>query len=75
MSGKSEFADERFKTYEWGDGTPYMGTLEGGPDSNAILNGKNAFLMTLKKGTSMDEALELVNHLNQHVAQTSIQQH
>lgn len=75
MSVKAEFADAQFKTYEFGDGTPYIGTVEGGPKTNAILNGTTSFMMILQKGTTIDEAGQLVDHLNQLVKQISIQQH
>jgi hypothetical protein len=75
MTFKAEFADAQFKTYEFGDGTPYIGTVEGGPKTNSILNGTTSFLMTLQNGTTMDEAGRLVDHLNQLVKQISIQQH
>ena len=75
MSTKSEFPDATFKTYEFGGGSPFIGTLENGPKTNAILNDKTSFLITLQAGTTTDEAGRLVDNLNQLVKQISIQQH
>ena len=74
MPTKTEFADARFKVAEFSGGVPYINTLENGPKSNTILNDTTSFLMTLKKGTTMEDAERLVEQLNQFVEQISIQQ-
>jgi hypothetical protein len=59
-----EVMDVRFKVYEWGDGKPYLAPLEGGPETNSVLNDKNLFSIHLKASTTLEEARELVWHLN-----------
>jgi hypothetical protein len=73
MPNIREFADARFKVSEFGNNSFFISTLENGPASNTILNVKNSFLMTLKPGTSFEDAKALVQHLNQHIEQISIQ--
>jgi hypothetical protein len=73
MTLKAEFADARFKVYEFGDGEPFIGTLENGPATNTILNATTSFLMTLQRGTTMDDAERLVDQLNRLVRKISIQ--
>jgi hypothetical protein len=71
MSAKNEFADVRFKVYEYDDGTPYIGTLEDGPKTNLVLNDKLSLSLQLKKGTSFEEAETIVAYLNQHITRVA----
>lgn len=50
----------------------YLCTLESGPKSNSVLNDKTLFAIHLKKGTSQDEAKELVHHLNKYVTKIGL---
>jgi len=75
MTQNAEFADVRFKVSEFAEGEPFISTLEGGPTSNTILNDRTDFLMILKDGITLEQAKSLVEHLNQHVKQISIQRH
>jgi len=67
MSTKNEFADVQFKASEYGDGTPYIGTLEDGPKTNLVLNDKLSLSLQLRKGTSFERAKAIAAYLNQHV--------
>jgi hypothetical protein len=73
MAQKPEFADVEFKVYEFGESEPYIGTRENGPDTNTILNSRASFLMLLKPGTSVNEAEQLAQHLNNSVQRISLQ--
>jgi hypothetical protein len=67
MSAKNEFADVRFKAGDFEDGTTYIDTLENGPATNSVLNGKLSLSFRLKMGTSFEKAEEIANYLNEHI--------
>jgi hypothetical protein len=73
MSRLSEFADVRFRVSEFAQGEPFISTEENGPHNNTILDSKTGFLMILNKGTTLSECERLVDHLNKHVKQISLQ--
>lgn len=75
MPTKAEFADARFQVSEFAKGEPFISTLENGPQTNKILSATTAFIMILKDGTTHEEAERLVQHMNAHVKQISIQQY
>jgi hypothetical protein len=69
---KFEVADVRFKVCEFGDGTPYLCPLEGGPKNNKVFNADNLFAIHLKDGTTMQEAEALAAHLNKFATKLGI---
>ena len=71
MSAINEFADVRFKVGEYGDGEPYLCTLENGAASNTILHDKLSLRFQLKKGTSLSAANTIADYLNQHITRVA----
>jgi hypothetical protein len=67
-----ELTPGRFRVSEWADGSPYLSLLEGAPRTNTVLNDRHQLAIHLKDGTTMQEAEELVRHMNKYVTQLGI---
>ena len=72
MSVINEVADVRFKVCEYGDGEPYLCTLENGSASNTILHDRLSLGFQLKKGISFNEAQAVADYLNQHITRAAV---
>ena len=64
---KTDTMKVRFRVCESDDGSPYLGLLEDGSEINLVLKNKNILAIPLGKGTSVEEATKLCDHLNKYV--------
>ena len=72
MAKLHEYADLRFKVSEWEDGTPFLSPVETGASRNRLLNDKFLLAIHLKDGTTLEQAEEIVRHLNSYIAKIGI---
>jgi hypothetical protein len=73
MSEKAEFAKVQFKVCEYGDGTPFLCTLENGPRTNTILNDTTSVTIQLKSGATFEDAEIVARYLNANIETIGIQ--